>query len=100
MTSDERLVLTTTVTLLGFELWERFMDDGVWRPVLLGKYLSAGFDGNPMHEAVTTQKQGAFDKVIATRMSFQLRQNCQRKHWLDLPDQVLQDFYNVVVSTC
>lgn len=97
MTEDERLVLSTTIALHGFDLYERLMKDGVWRPLIVGRVVA--MNGNqPLHEAVVQWIDD--DRINPRRSRLPWTHTWQRHHWFKLTDQQLQAFHDTVVSTC
>jgi hypothetical protein len=98
LTDDERLVLSMTITLHGFELWEQFdKTRGLWRPLIIGKVIYI-HNGQSMHEAVMQWIAG--DQIAPTRSKVAMSHRWQRLPWSKLSDHQLQAFYNTVVSTC
>lgn len=95
MTEDERLVLSTTIALHGFELYNRWIPvAGIWRPLLVGKQ-----DGPTVVWCI--REVGGIDVLVHIHepMRVNFDPDWQRINWFELTDSQLLDFYNIVVST-
>jgi hypothetical protein len=97
LTEDERALMIATICLHGFELYERFDTDGVWRPLLVGQYVT-NRGGGPLFEAVVQWKDK--DKIADRRSLTAISRRWQKHHWFKLTDQQLTDFHRTVISTC
>jgi hypothetical protein len=97
LTKDERALMVATICLHGFALYERFGSDGVWRPLLAGKFVE-NKGGTVLFEMIEQWKKD--DQIADRRGKVGIDHKRQPMHWFKLTDEQLAAFHHTVISTC